>query len=138
MRSTLILLMLLFPALGIANAIWFGSELQRFAASTTAIASTIDIERLKEVVARQMYAALVQIVLLAAPTVVFFYGLFRGVLEVSDVVYIILPSAVVIVLASIYKKVESRVRTMSVTDDELRRQRDAIVETWVKRPLPDW
>jgi len=138
MRSAYLFLVLLFPALALLNAWWFGRELRVFVDATPAVSSTADLERMKHVVGRQMRAALVQIVLLLAGPAVFFVGLLRGELHPTDVMFIILPSAAVIVLATVYKRVEGRARSIPVHDDELRRQRDAIVETWLKKPLPDW
>ncbi len=138
MRSTYIFLVLLFPALALLNAWWFGRELRSFVDGTPVISSTADIERMKTVVGRQMYAALVQIVLLAAGPAIYFVGMLRGVLGPADVMFIILPSAAVIVLASVYKGVETKAKGISVPDEELRRQRDAIVHTWLKKPVPDW
>ena len=138
MRSTYTFLLLAFPALALLNAWWFGSELKRFVEATPAIASTNDMERMKAVVARQMYAALAQILLLGAGPVAFFVGLARGVLGPKDVLFIIIPSAAVIVAASFYKRVETAARNIQATDDELKRQRDAVVSTWLKKPFPDW
>lgn len=138
MRSTYLMLILLLPLAAIVNAWWFGSELQRFARQVTSFTSTHEIERFKGVVARQMYAALVQIVLLALPPILFFVGLARGALEPGDVIFIIVPSAVVIMVAMLYKQTEKLVKSIPAQDDELRRQRDAIIHTWLKKPLPDW
>jgi hypothetical protein len=138
MRSTYLLLMLALPALAILNAVWWGSELQQFTKKVTAFESTAQIEAFKTVVSHQMYAALVQIVLLAAPPLIFFVGLARHVLGTTDVLFIILPSAVVIVVAAVYKRVETQARSIPASDDELRRQRDAITETWIKKPFPNW
>ena len=115
-----------------------GAAPQRFVREVPRLASTHDIERLKQVVARQMYAALIQIVLLAAPPILFFVGLVRGVLGIGDVLLIIVPSTVILIVAASYKKVEARVRQLPTADDELARQRNAIVNTWIKKPLPDW
>jgi len=130
--------MLLLPAVGALNAFFFGSELKRFAAEVRTISSTADIERFKAVVARQMYAALAQIVILATPTIVFFVGIVRKVLGPADILFIIIPSAVILLLAQHYKKIEVAVRELPVTDDMLRQQRDTIVDTWLKKPFPDW
>jgi hypothetical protein len=138
MRSTYILLMLGLPALAILNAVWWGSELQSFTKKVRSFESTAHIEQFKTVVAHQMYAALVQIVLLATPPIVFFVGLARRVLTPTDVLFIILPSALVIVVAAVYKKVETQARSIPASDDELRRQRDAIISTWIKKPFPNW
>ena len=138
MRSTYLFLILVLPLLAILNAVWFGSELQRFARDVRTFSSTHEIERFKGVVARQMYAALVQIVLLVVPPILFFVGIVRGVLTPGDIIFIIVPSAVVILVAALYKQTETKVKSIPANDDELRRQRDAIIHTWLKKPLPDW
>ena len=138
MRSTFISLLITFPAFGILNAWWFGRELRAFVAATSSIASTADIERMKSVVARQMVAALVQIPLLAASPVLYFVGLMRHALQPGDVVFIIVPSAAVIAFSLASKRIEAAARELPAPDEELRRQRDAIVRTWLTKPLPDW
>lgn len=138
MRSTYTLLLLALPALALLNIWWFGRELRAFVDSTPVISSTVDIERMKAVVSRQMHAALAQIVLLAAAPAVFLFGLYRGALQPADVLYVIVPSAAVIVLSIGFKRVETEARSLEAADDELRSQRDRIVQTWMKKPLPDW
>ena len=138
MRSTFTFLMLLFPALALLNTWWFGRELKAFVEATPSIASTADIERMKSVVARQMVAALVQIPLLAASPVLYFVGLMRHALQPGDVVFIIVPSAAVIAFSLASKRIEAAARELPAPDEELRRQRDAIVRTWLKKPFPDW
>jgi TRAP-type C4-dicarboxylate transport system permease large subunit len=138
MRSTYLFLMLLFPLLAILNAVWFGSELQKFAKEVRTFSSTHEIERFKGVVGRQMYAALVQIVLLVVPPILFFVGIAKGALTPGDIIFIIVPSAVVIAVAALYKQTEKQVKEIPANDDELRRQRDVIIHTWLKKPLPDW
>lgn len=131
-------LLVTLPGLALANIWWFGSELRRFVDSTPILSSTVDLERMKVVVARQMYAALAQIVLLAAAPIVYFVGLARGALRPSDVLYVILPAAAVIVLSLRFKAIEADAKSLDAADDELARQRDQIVHTWMKKPLPDW
>jgi hypothetical protein len=138
MLSTFTLLMLLFPSIAIANAWWFGRELRAFVAATPSIASTTDVERMKAVVGRQMIAALIQIPLLAAGPILYFAGLMRHVLRPGDVVYIIVPSAAVLALALASKRIEAAARALPAPDHELRRQRDAIVYTWLHKPFPNW
>jgi fatty acid desaturase len=138
MRSTYTFLLVALPALALLNIWWFGRELRAFVDSTPVISSTVDIERMKAVVSRQMYAALAQIVLLAAAPAVFLFGLYRGALQAADVLYVIVPSAAVIVLSIGFKRVEAEARSLEAADDELRGQRDRIVQTWMRRPFPDW
>ncbi len=137
-RTIYLLLMVALPAIGVLNAFWFGNELKSFIASTPKLASSRDMEEFKTVVAHQMYAALAQIVLLATPPILYFAGLFQGVLRPSDIVFILVPSMVILAVAAIYRGGEARAKTMPATDPELERQRDAIVQTWMRKPWPDW
>ncbi len=130
--------MLGLPALAVVNAFWFGTELKNFLSSTPRLESSHDLERFKTVVAHQMYAALIQIVLLATPPIVFFFGIFRGVLNPSDLLYIIGPSAVILIVAAMYRGHEKRAKSIPSADPELEQQRDAIIHTWLRKPLPDW
>jgi hypothetical protein len=138
MRSTYTFLMLFFPALALINSWWFGRELKGFVDATPAIQSSADLERMKAVVKRQMIAALGQILLLTAGPGIYAVGLYRHVLAPADVVYIIVPSALVLAAGVALKRVEVAARSLPAADDELRRQRDAIVGTWLHKPFPDW
>ena len=138
MRGQLIALLLGLPTLALLNSFWFGRELERAVREIGRLESTADIERYKRVVARQMVAALVQIALLAAPAIFFGIGIVTGVLAGSDLLYVILPAIVVIAAAARFRPVEAAARQIPAADEEIARQRDAIVHTWLKRPLPDW
>ena len=137
MRQVLIWLMLLLPAAGVVNGLWFSSELKRFLDRVPMLASSHHVEQFKQVVARQMYAALVQLVILALPPVVFFCGLVMGALGLADVLFVIIPSAVVLVVAMAMRPTELKARSIPAADPELERQRDLIVDTWLKKAVPD-
>jgi hypothetical protein len=130
--------LLMFPALAIINAVWFGTELKRFVDSTPALRSTRDMERFKTAVGHQMYAALAQIVLLAAPMLVFLAGIVTGALDPSDIMFVIAPAVVILLVAAVYRRWEQRAKALVATDPELESQREAIVRTWMRRPFPDW
>jgi hypothetical protein len=117
---------------------YFGAELKRFLEKMPILASSADIEGLKAVVARQMYAALAQIIILGSPMIVFFFGIRSRHLSPADLVFIVIPSAVILLIASSYKKTEKQVQTMPAADDFLAAERDKIVETWLKKPFPNW
>ena len=137
-RSLCLLGMLGLPAAAVFNALWFGTELKNYVSSTPRLESSHDLERFKTVVAHQMYAALAQIVLLAAPPIIFFAGIILGVLSPSDILYVIGPSAIIIIVAAMYRSWEKRAKTIPTADPELQKQRDAIVHTWLRKPFPDW
>ena len=115
-----------------------GSQLRGFLVRTPAFATYQDIAEFEKIVARQMYAALVQIVLLVAPGVVFVVGLVRRVLSIADILYVVLPSFVILALGVAFKKVENKVRSIPVGDPILEERRDHIVKVWMTKPLPDW
>lgn len=138
MRDVYLLLLLALPAAAALNALWFGRELRHFADATPRLESTADLQRFRRVVGRQMYAALVQILLLALPPIIFFYGLTRKILTVGDLLLVVLPAAAIIVLAQLNRRHETRVRNIPAADPELERERDRIIRTWNRRPLPDW
>jgi len=137
-RTGYIALILLLPAVAVLNAVIHGSQLKAFFERTPAFATYQDIVEFEKVVARQMYAALVQIALLVSPGVVFVVGLVRGVLSVEDILYVVLPSFVILGLGVAFKKVENKVRSIPVSDPILEERREHIVRVWLTKPFPDW
>ena len=137
-RTGYIALILLLPAVAVLNALIHGSQLKAFLERTPAFATYQNIVEFEGVVTRQMYAALFQIALLVAPGVVFVVGLIRGVLSVDDILYVVLPSFVILGLGLAFKKVENKVRSIPVSDPILEERRDHIVRVWNTKPFPDW
>jgi len=137
-RTILISAILLCFAAASLNALWFGLQLRRFAKRTTILASTTDLEAFKRIVANQMHAALVQIGLLVTPAILFATGLVLQQFEVDDILFLVVPSAVIVVLALAFRTWELRLRSIRVVGPELAAHRDAIVETWRRKALPNW
>ena len=138
MREELLYVIIGLLVLGVVNLLWGGLELRRFQREVRTISSTHELERFRRLAAHQMYAALAQIGLLGLPILVFLFGLIRGDLHPTDVGYLIFPSLIVLVLAFLFKKIESEVQRTDAADELLSEQRDAVVRTWLKRALPDW
>ena len=137
-REGYIIFMLLLPAVAALNAIIHGGQLKNFMERTPAFDTYQNIVDFEKIVARQMYAALVQIALLVAPGIVFIVGLVRGVLSVNDVLYVLLPSIAIFALGLAFKRIENKVRSIPVNDPGLAERRDHIVEVWNSKPFPDW
>jgi len=133
-----IALILLLPVVATLNAIIHGSLLKQFLERTPAFATYQDIVEFEKIVARQMYAALVQIALLVAPGVVFVVGLVRSVLTVNDILFVVLPSFWILAIGVAFKQVENRVRSIPVSDPILEERRYHIVKVWLTKPIPDW
>ncbi len=138
MRAQVIALLLALPALALLNAAWGWHQLRRFATEVPEISSSHQLQRFQELAARQMYLALVQIPLLLGPCVAFVWGLKAGHLNLGDVLWVIAPGVVVIAVAQAMKPLEKRVQGTPTSDSELAEARDAVVATWIHKPLPDW
>jgi len=137
-RSGYITVILLLPAIAVVNALVHGSQLRAFLQRTPAFDTYQNIVDFEKVVARQMYAALLQIGLLVAPGLIFVLGLIRGALAVEDFLYVVLPSFVILAIGVAFKQVEYKVRSIPVNDPILAERRDHIVKVWNSKPFPDW
>jgi len=137
MRVQLLCLIVGLPCIGLVSSAWFGLALARFLKRVPAIQSPSDMYRLKRTVAAQMYAALVQIVILGAPVLLFFFGVVTKILYAIDFLFVVVPSLAVFGAGMAMKTVERRVKTMPVSDefaDDFRH----VIEVWMRKPFPDW
>ncbi len=137
-RTVLIGAMILLPAAGVVNGIVHGRLLRQFVRDTPAFRTYQDIVDFEHMVARQMYAALMQILLLALPGLLFAVGLFRKILGPGDFIYILVPAAAIFVMGKAFKGLEVRAQAIPAEDPILEERRQHIIETWIKKPLPDW
>ncbi len=137
-RDLYVGLMLALPAIAAVNALIHGSQLRAFLQRTPAFTTYQNIVDFEQVVSRQMYAALLQIALLASPGVVFVIGIVRKALVIDDILYVVLPALVIAAVGVAFKNLENRVRSIPVDDPILEERRDHIITVWNTRPLPDW
>lgn len=138
-RTTILAIMLTCPVIGLILSLYFGSLLKKFLTTTPEIASTQDMERFKQLVKGQMYAALVQIAILSIPILVFAYGLWIKVLKPNtDILYMLVPSLVVLGAGMALKSVERNVQNVPTANEELTKERDRIVDIWLHQPFPNW
>jgi hypothetical protein len=125
-------------AIAAVNALVHGSQLRAFLQRTPAFTTYQNIVDFEKVVARQMYAALLQIGLLVSPGIVFVVGLVRGALDINDVLFVILPALAIGALGMAFKVLENTVRAIPADDPILEERRDHIVRVWNSKPFPDW
>jgi hypothetical protein len=130
-------LMIGMPAIGIINSLIFGSQLRNYIASSPRIDAWQDLERFKRIVSAQMYAALAQIGFLIVPYPAFGIGLFTGDLRVADIVYILIPSAILVVVGVIFKQIEAQAKSLPVAE-EFREEYQHVIDVWMKKPFPKW
>jgi hypothetical protein len=137
-RGIYIALMLVLPAIAAVNALVHGSQLRAFLQRTPAFTTYQDIVEFEKVVARQMYAALLQIGLLASPVILLVIGLVRKVLAANDILFVILPAVAIAALGMAFKHLENKVRAIPAEDPILEERREHIVRVWNSKPFPDW
>jgi hypothetical protein len=137
-RSLFLALMLVMPAIACVNSFVHNAQLKAFLDRTPEFSTYQNITDFEVVVARQMYAALLQIALLASPGIIFVFGFVVGILAVGDVAYVVLPAFVVLALGVAFKQLENRVKSIPVSDPVLEERRDHIVKVWNSKALPDW
>jgi len=137
-HGTFITLLIAFPGAALLSAFVFMSMLKRFMDETPSIDTNRDLDKFKEVVRKQMYAALLQIVLMGLPILIFLYGAVTGLMRFGDILYVIIPNTVVIIVGKALRKIEKKAQSLPVSSPELEKARNDIVYCWEKKPLPDW
>jgi hypothetical protein len=137
-RTVLIAAIVLLPAAGAVNAVIHGRLLSQFVRDTPAIRTYQDLLDFERMVARQMYAALMQILLLALPGLLFAVGLIRKILGPGDFLYILAPAGIIMVMGIAFKGIEKRAQAIPAEDPVLEERRQHIIKTWISKPFPDW
>ncbi|MCU0303517.1 MAG: hypothetical protein MUC56_05630 [Thermoanaerobaculales bacterium] len=138
LRTALIAAALGFATTAALNSFWFGLRLRRFVLAKQRLASDLDLFRFKALVADQMRAALIQIVLLSAPVVIVVAGIVAEVLYPTDVLFVVVPAVVILAIAAYFRRWEIEARAIETATPELLEQRDAVVRTWLRKAWPDW
>lgn len=130
--------MKLMPLAAITIMFYFMSELRSFLNETPAIRTSMDIERFKTIVARQMYVALVQVVVFGTPGLLMGYAIFTNQISVLEFLYMMSVFSVGVVQGLWGRKIEKQVQTLPVPDPKLKEERDQIVYVWKHKPFPTW
>ncbi len=136
--SLMVTLLAGLPSLSLVSGIVLMTELKKFMAKTPRIETEQELEHFKKIVKHQMYAALLQIVLLGTPVFIFSYGIQKGILGFGDILYMIVPNSIVIALGLFLRKLEKKGQSISASNPELRSEVDSVVYFWKKKALPNW
>ncbi len=136
--SLVVTLLIVFPSSALISGIVYISNLKRFMDTTPRIETIQDLERFKNIVKHQMYAALLQVFLLGTPIIIFTYGTISGILKFGDMLYVIIPNTTVIIVSRILRKTEKKGQSISASTPQLKSAVNSIVYSWKKKALPDW
>lgn len=116
--------------------VWSGSEVKRFLKRHHEISDVRVLEEFKSLVKRNMYAALVQFVVLSLGLILGIILMFTfkhlGVLAVLTV------NSLIFSLSQIFGKLEKKARSLPVANENLAQKYRQVSETWVKKPFPDF
>ena len=133
--------------IGVANAVPIGClvlvilttiSFRKFLEDVPAIETVYDLDRFKRLAARDMYAALVFILAVTLASVSVAWGLVSGEIGMTDLWLPLAAGGIVIAAGSFLKILEKKVQEVPVSNDELRNERDYVVQTWMTKPFPDW
>ncbi len=113
-------------------------NLKKFIAQCPRITDLSQLSLFKDMVRRQMYQALLQLVLLLGMTVVSVIGILRGRLSFVQFVMVLVLDGVVFYAGKQGKELEHRVQHMTVDDAEIKVQYREIVRVWNEKPFPDF
>ena len=89
-------------------------------------------------VARQMHSALIQLSLSTTPIVLYFFGILTDRLRLSDIAFVFVPGLILMAVGYLFKKVEAQACRIQGVNDDLDRQRLAVIKRWKTKALPDW
>ena len=126
---------ILLFVLAVVNMLLSVVQIRGFLARTTAIGDVQDLEDFKRLARRQMYQALLQLVFLLGAVGLSLYGMAT---KQCNLLHVLGLSLAILAMSLISRPFERRVRSLTVEDESLAEEYEAVCESWVKKPLPDF
>lgn len=124
--------------LALANLVWGRISVKRFMAVHQRISTMMELTRFKRMVRKQMFQALIQIILLGSMGTLSFVGILIGSIDTIQFLAVLAMNGVVIYTGNQGKSIENRARDLPVDDLELRTQYGNICRTWRLKAFPDF
>ncbi len=125
-------------ACGMANFFIGLSALKKFLAGNPGIDSLSNLENLKGMVRKQMYQALMAIVLFGGMGVLGCIGIITGGLNSTQFVLFLVLNGIVWAAGKSSKPIEKRAQNLSVSDPNLSDEYRSVCRTWMRKPFPDF
>ncbi len=138
MRNELIAAVLGLQVIIFIVLVIFWNQMKNFLSLMPAIKNQKDMNRFKSIVKRQMYAALIFPAFSVIMILIFLYGVKSGALAAGDLVYIIIPSVLLLLFSKFIKQTEMKLRNIKTDDPNLKKERDRVVSVWIGKAFPDW
>ena len=115
-----------------------GGSIKKFLAKVSAIKDEQDMMLFKKMAAEQMYLTLFLMPVCVMSLLVYLFFLFTGFFTGSEKLFFLVQYVAIFYFSKKMKQDETKSRTLEVSSDTLRQERDHIVATWEKKPFPDW
>lgn len=124
--------------LALANLVWGRISVQRFMAVHQRISTMMELTRFKRMVRKQMYGALLQMVLLGAMGTLAFVGILIGSINTIQFLVVLAMNGIIVYAGNQGKSIENRARDLPVDDLDLRTNYVDICRTWRLKAFPDF
>lgn len=129
---------LLLFALGIINLIVGVKGIRSFLSQDSSIRTYQSLQNFKIMVRKQMYQALLQLIILGTMTVIGIVGIFTGKLNFNGTLLFLLLNVINIFAGKWGKGFEKKVRSLKVEDQNLLDEYKTVCRTWFRKPFPDF
>jgi len=139
-RPVVLTIFLVLPVIDLIILAIGALTLKSFKSSHPRISTTSHLNDFKKMVKLHKYLALASMPILWIPGALYGFCLFflDVVNVIPDILFVIGPSAVIIVCAKLLNRLQNDVETLPVEGDALKQERDRVVGVWHNQALPDW
>jgi len=129
---------LILFASGMGNFFVAATALKKFLAFNPRIDNFTNLENLKKMVRRQMYHALLAIVLFGGMGILGVIGIITRSLNSTQFVLYLVLNVIVWVVGKSFKPTEQKVQNLAVSDPNLSDEYKSVCRTWMRKPFPDF
>ncbi len=135
---SLIAWILFLFTLGIVNLTVGVRGMRSFLSQETSITTDQSLQSFKSMVRKQMYQAVLQLLILGTMCVLGILGIINGRLSFTGFVLFLLLNVINIFAGKWAKSIEKKTRSLKVEDQNLLVEYKSICRTWVRKPFPDF
>ena len=123
---------------GMGNFFVAATALKKFLACNPRMDNFTNLENLKNMVRKQMYQALLAIVLFGGMGVLGCIGIITRRLDSTQFVLFLILNGIVWAAGKSAKSIEKRAQNLSVSNPNLSDEYKSICRTWIRKPFPDF
>ena len=140
MRYWLVLSMVVAAAATLVTMIALFAQARRFSRRVPELRDLGDLNAFKAMASVQMYASFVVIRLAWVPLIIWLIGKFflRSLTWLDLLLYVALPYVLQLVVAVTTIATLRAVRVTPASDPVLNKERERVVDVWLRQNFPDW